>query len=137
MEKWLQPERNIFTQVFSNPVIENTYREIRESKAFLLYPIILDIIVCVITVFRHTQLYIGSLDNSPISSTPKYELINLILSIVIAILEFLSIFVKPFQIFRCTFLIVFVFYQTGSSPSMYYIDEIPSEPTYGFRYYSI
>jgi hypothetical protein len=93
--------------------------------------------ICGITVVRHIQLFLEVYANNPTVASYLYEEINLILSIIVLVLEITVLWVKPLNMFRCTFNIVFIFFQTAQTPSIYYLTKVSDEPVYGFRYCSV
>lgn len=133
--KWdFDVEINSWTLIFKDPIIEETYRSIRESKAVSYRPKILIIALCLGVILRRIMLivdYVYGIEDGNVDR----QIPLLIAGIVCLFLESLILIFKKFSIYRCTFLIISVFYYTADSSITYYIDRVKDEPVYSYKYF--
>lgn len=124
-------EKNCLTLSFKDPLIENTYRGIRESKVYAYYPKIIVFLICLVVFLRRLMLLIESYYGLEGVQTCR-EMPLTIVSVACFILESITLGVSKFSLFRCTFLIISSFYYTADSSISYYITRVTNEPVYAF-----
>lgn len=124
-------EKSLLTLAFKDPLIENTYRSIRESKVIAYYPKLFVFFISLVVVLRRVMLVVESYyDMEGLRSCREVPL--LIVALITFILETIALYVNGFSKLRCTFLIVCSFYFSADSSITYYISRVKDEPVYAF-----
>ncbi len=129
----LDGEKKSCTLAFLNPENESIYSSIRFNRTFSLVPRIIMFAICFAIMLRRVQLLVAAATSQ---SQAKYgdELRIFGITTGTLVLELTTHFCDRLASFRCTPLVLLFFYTAADGSVTYYLDRVPDEPVYAFRY---